>query len=287
MYGDFPFPQHWPETGRNRKSMTAIVRILTSHGFVLAADGRGRDERQNIIRDDFQKIFPVLGRPLGYAVHGYTGVGNEGTKDILIDIHNELENGVRSLARRNPADLIAYADKMVRPVYRALLKAKNDRVLEKYPGKAELDQPGFGILHVWLVGYHNGSPSEVDVRLFHRDQRLYKPVPIQQKIWIGYNPKTLGSLRVAQLLYESNDVRFARFRRTVPSRQVDLTLSEAIEVAKAYINACDSDEGRAVDPEVCEGIGGKIQIATITPSGFQWVPGFEYSEETKKDSGQK
>jgi hypothetical protein len=165
---------------------------------------------------------------------------------------------------------------MTLPVYRSLLKAKNSGLLEKYPGDLEPGQRDPTVFHVWLLGYANGMPIEVDVRLSHRNQRLYKPVAIKQQLWLGYPPKTLGSGEVHNLLYRSDDERLARFRRAMPSRQEDLTILEAVEVAANYIKACDSDEGREVDPRLCPGIGGRIHIATITPlSGFQWAKGYE------------
>jgi hypothetical protein len=50
-----------------------------------------------------------------------------------------------------------------------------------------------------------------------------------------------------------------------------LSLSEGIEIAETYIRACDSNEGRQVDPALCAGIGGHIHIAAITPAGFKWI----------------
>jgi len=49
-------------------------------------------------------------------------------------------------------------------------------------------------------------------------------------------------------------------------------LAEAIELARNYIAACASQEGRIIDPEQCMAIGGHIQVAKITPQeGFAWV----------------
>jgi hypothetical protein len=158
-----------------------------------------------------------------------------------------------------------------------VLKAKQDGLLESYAGKPEPGLPGHTIFHIWPVGCFGGSLREVDVRLFHCDQRLRKPVSINQQLRVSPIPRLIGSSKVAHLLYESNDQRFACFRRAMPERPEDLTLSEGVEIAKSYINACDSDEGRAEDPDVCPAIGGRRHVATITVrDGFRWIPGFEH-----------
>jgi hypothetical protein len=269
LYGDFPLPDLWPPEDWSRESMTAIVRMLTSSGFVFAADGRARDGHHHIVSDDCQKIFPVAGRPLAYAVFGYTGIGNEDSDKILVDVCLELKKAAMNLGNYSPADLVAYGEKLVRPIYNSLLKAKDEGALQKYPGTPEPHSPDCEIFAVWILGYFAGLPSEVMVKMSHREQRLRKPVGRHENLWLGYPPKIMGSPRIDQLLYHTNDHRFATFRRPLPSRPEDLTLDEAIQVASNYIRACDSPEGRSEDPDLCPGIGGRIQIATVTPSGVQ------------------
>src|ERR1017187_3705037 len=105
MFGDFPLPEFWPPTNRSCEAMTAIARIQTVEGFVFAADGRARDEKLQKVKDDCQKIFPIQGSPLAYAVYENAGIGNEGTTDIIVNVCRELEDANRKL-KRNISDLV-------------------------------------------------------------------------------------------------------------------------------------------------------------------------------------
>jgi len=114
---------------------------------------------------------------------------------------------------------------------------------------------------------------ELDLQFRHENQKIVRPrlfpVPEPRMKALDIN----GSKRVADLLIGSDDPKFARFRTPATHwrNRKTLTLSEGIEIAESYIRACDSDEGREVDPRLCAGIGGHIHIATITPAEFKWI----------------
>lgn len=122
-------------------------------------------------------------------------------------------------------------------------------------------------MQIHFVGYFEGKPSRADVRFFHRNQVLAFPTidvrqPSPREI------KIAGSDIVANLLFETEDLRFAPYRK---AREQNFTLAEATEVARNYIRACSHPIGRALD-EKCEGIGGQIHIATVNPGeGFRWI----------------
>ncbi len=277
MYRDYPLPEHWPvEIQGTTDRMTAIVSVLTYDGFVLGADGRGRDEKLEMVKNNFQKIFPAIGTPFGYAVYGNVGIGNEGTKDIIVDTRQELDHSFSALGGGEFADVVEYCEAVAKPVNAAILWAKEKGGLLRYPGDVEPNQPGLCIFRVWVFGYFNGSPCEVSIRFFHRDQKLCDPSIFQQQLRFGTPPKILGSGLVAQRLYQSNDTEFERFRKPFQSKGAGLSIPEAVQLIQSYIAACDSDEGRKLDPRFCEGIGGDVHIASITSTGFQWIEGFEY-----------
>lgn len=70
---------------------TAIIRIYTREGFVVAADGRRRRHRPTgdwaILSDSVQKIFPIEeeGRSLAYAMAGAAQIAGEAGQ-ILFDL---------------------------------------------------------------------------------------------------------------------------------------------------------------------------------------------------------
>lgn len=252
---------------------TAIVRYMTGQGFVIAADGRSRNERLEVIADNLQKIFPVPERPLVAAVYGNAGIGNEGDAEpILVDVASELRRSMEALMGRNMGDLVEYAEKLSRPIYRMLFRVKNDGLLHEYPGQSEENEPGSTIAHIFLFGYFNGIPSEVDIRFFHRDQRLSKPSCQSRRISRS-NPEIWGSRAVAQRLFMSDDPRFTQYRtdKVRVTQAEQLTVTDAVELARNYISACNSDLGRETDPDLCPGIGGHVHIASIREQGFQWI----------------
>ena len=58
-------------------------------------------------------------------------------------------------------------------------------------------------------------------------------------------------------------------------------MGEAQRIARSFIRACGSPQGRRLDPERCNEIGGHTQIATITRTrGFRWVPGHKPYPQT-------
>jgi hypothetical protein len=125
-----------------------------------------------------------------------------------------------------------------------------------------------------LCGYYSHAPYQATLRFFHRDQVL-AGAEIVGRLRVGESVIS-GSERVSELLYRSNDPRFARFRAA------NLT---HIQAAQNYVAACSSEEGLSVDGEICRKIGGRVHAATVTAAhGFKWVPGFEPVSDVRAPS---
>jgi hypothetical protein len=268
---------------------TAIVRLQTTEGFVIAADGRVRGNQNGkleVVTDELQKIYQIEGEFLVYALYGTMGIGkDENDPDVAVNLVSAFKNAVDALHGQHFEDAVQYGNALALPIYNRIRDAKANAKIERFPERdcdAEPDQPGHVIGHVFLFGYYNGKACELDIRLFHRKQSLAQPTVTQRRLWLGYDPEIWGSDTVARLLYTSSEnVFFPAYRRRKPKRQEDLTISEAIEVAKNYILACDSVTGRALDPDFCPGIGGHIHIAVITPNSFRWAVGYEPGGQTE------
>jgi hypothetical protein len=150
--------------------------------------------------------------------------------------------------------------------------AKEIGRIRDYPSAEDVPagRPGTTIVQIYFVGYFEGKASRADVRLFHRNQVLASPMIDSSQALPG-QLEISGSDTLANLLFKTDDPRLARYRRTAPARQEDLTLTEAIEVARNYIRACNDPIAKTVD-EKCGGIGGHTHIATVTSGeGFKWV----------------
>jgi hypothetical protein len=252
---------------------TAIVKIHTADGFILAADGRGKSSATGITQSDIeQKIFPITnsGRVLAYALQGMTNSTDTKTQSIVFDIRTAIEESVRSLAEtKSRHDLNWYASKLWAPVNEMLIKKINKLGDFVFP-VVVADDPGL-ICQVFICGYYRNISSDSVIQFRHENHKVVRPSVLNFKPTI--EPVMMfGSAEVFRLLFKGTDQRFQEFRSfaMTPDKRKHLSLDEGAEVATNYIRACASEVGREIDPEVCSGIGGHIHVAEITPSGFRW-----------------
>lgn len=245
---------------------TAIFRYLTNSGFVIAADGRttGGDDKA-------QKIFEIKGAPAAYALFGNIGIGDwrEDTP-VALDLALEAKKFTESGSNKLLNDFVGYAQDLADALHSQLLNLKDQGVIPRYDGFSEYNDGSSTIAHIFLFGYSNGAPAEVDIVYSHRDQVLRKPLLYP----FGFrhsNPHAWGAAGLFRRMFEFNDPALAKFRRLgMPSPREEISLEDAATIGEDYIRACDSDEGRELDP-FCSHIGGKIHIASIEPTGFQWL----------------
>lgn len=248
---------------------TAIFRYLTnSPGFVIAADGRTTDGN-----DEAQKIFEIKGAPAAYALFGNIGIGDwRENSPIALDLGLETQKFVNLGCDKILNDFVGYAQDLADALYAQLLKLKDDGVIPRYDGFLEYGDGSLTIAHIFLFGYSNSVPSEVDILFSHRDQVLRKP-RLQAYGFRQSNPHAWGAEGLFKRIFGfgfPRDPSLAKFRRLdIPSPPEEISLKDAAIIGEDYIRACDSDEGRALDP-LCSHIGGKIQIADIEPTGFHW-----------------
>lgn len=239
---------------------TAIVRVLTNEGFVIAADGIQRRDDGKIITKSLQKIFPIRDKDkeLACALCGTTTIIDDRDQRVAWDLASEVLKSSRSVALRRSKNLGAYATRLCRPINEALKRARKSGRIDKYPcPKSGMDERGTTIAELMLDGYYHGIPSRVSARFFHVDQKLDQPEINQQSLSIeGYY--FLGSDKIAKT--------FANQPSKISS------IDNAIEQAVKYISLCASPEGRLIDGE-CPEIGGHIHVSIITPNrGFYWAP---------------
>jgi hypothetical protein len=237
---------------------TAIARIDTPEGFVIAADCRAFDYLKGVVSSDsVQKIFPVPNRRLAYTLAGPTIVTRGEPDEIVFDFVEEAKKALQRLPK-NLNNVDEFAEAVGSVLYRSLALANNldtsnwlEYLAEGKPTMISLD------------GYYD---SEVAVQLeLVFNYRPYAPYHIEQRGgWIG-------SRTVNKVLRDRRDPRLVSYRFEEPTN-----LSDAISAAQKYILAYSDPEAHKIDPDTCASVGKRIHMATITQAnGFRWVPGFE------------
>jgi hypothetical protein len=246
---------------------TAIFRYLTSSGLILAADGKVTDlvDRRNQWMN-VQKIFEIRGTPAAYALNGNVNLGGEPE----LHIGQKFGELVNMLTPHPIPDLLAYAEDLAKLLYAWLLDAKAKELIPYFHGYHERGSRTT-IAHILLFGYCKGTPQEVDIWVWHRDQ-----VPgcsAEPFDFARHNPRPWGSPEVWNALLSGNP-KFSKFMTTKipPHGEIEqISLLDAAKIGESYIAACDSDEGRKLDPIMCPTIGGHVHIAAITQTCFHWL----------------
>jgi len=256
---------------------TAIVRMYTPAGFVIAADGRVCDDNNVVISDATQKIFAIENdqRVLAYSFTGSAKLTPEDSDEIVFDFVAEAAKVVQDLATRKSKNLYGYAVRLSVAINALLSDGKKTGRIPTFPtqGRPEPDERGVSICRIFLDGYYNGLASRVQIRFGHEDQKVAEPMIFTDKIQ-AWDSRTVGSQFVRELLLDRSDKTFEAYR--VTPEQFPDALSYAVATARSHIQAHGDPAALALDAEVCRGIGGHIHIATVTPDrGFQWVEGFE------------
>jgi len=254
--------------------MTAVALVYTDSGFAIAADGRctwsdespeGETMRKHDT-DTQQKIFKAswTGADIAYLLTGMVANFNR-SFDLVAETRQALGSvsdlpfgiGIEEFAAR---------------LNDACRNAKNDSRLPKYPVTPhfadKIEQCTIG--NVVLAGYFRaGKPALVRVRLHHDNQTLAEP---QLSVYTPPEPRLFsGSDKIRERLAGGSDARFGRYFHPIDRQS---SLEDAIACATGYVSACCDPFAVEVDP-LCKYIGGRVHAATITPSGFDWVPGFE------------
>jgi hypothetical protein len=242
---------------------TVITWFRTVEGFVIGSDGRNSDaETHQVITDDAQKIFPVE-RPhvrLAYALAHTIRLGRAADQ-VMFDFPTEVPRAFEVLSARRRTDWQLYL--------RALAKTLSERLnASRNSSGLTLDKPTE--TYIFLGGYF-----EKRVKVGHIHFR-HGAVSSEAEPYVHppeFNAPPFGSEAVFDLI-SKGDSRFSQYSE--PKRKNVFTLSEAISRAEKDIRAHCDLEALKLDPDRCRGIGGRVQIATVTfTHGFRWVRGFE------------
>ncbi len=275
VFPDLCIPYHMNRGVAITKMPTAIVKVYTRDGFIIAGDGRDRSVSTGVVRsDDRQKVFPIENhdRTLAWTIQGTATRFNADTGEAYLDIVGTCKKLIEDMAdRKSRHDLNWYASKLKTPIREALQSS-----VEICGPFTDIKSARVFICQISLFGYYRGIASESCILFTHENDKVLNPQifnadpsddPVEAK----------GSEEVANALFNTTSPQFSKFRtKAITERITDrkrfdsLTLAEGKEIAKNYIRACESDEGLRLDEESCSGIGGTITFAEITPTGIIW-----------------
>jgi hypothetical protein len=211
----------------------------------------------------FRSIFP-LGATAMCAVAG----------SIACDLSNDSHFDIRDEFKRQAALLSADDFRSAREYLAALLRpiAATITDLGFFPlGNGTAD---FGdIIAEVIFGVSWGDSVCLDHAVFSHSNNIAQAGFLEYKEG-GAGKTCYGPDAIYNLMYEEPGLpaqgsplsQYAYRLSTTPS------VGEVKKFDVGYIEACCSQEGRKLDPDGCEGIGGHIHVATVKPrSGFQWI----------------
>jgi hypothetical protein len=264
LYGDWFSPEQ-----DEFDMATAIARVYTPEGFVVAADGRKiNHSNPSDIQDTAQKILPVQSEwvDLACSFAGAVILTDDDTNESVFDFLPETARASQELTARSCQNVFDYAGRWSKLINAQLNAAKSTGRFREYPSIRLGDQRGSTIALVYLDGFYEGIPRRLLMRFFHEDQKLYVPEVSPQKLALG-RPLLYGPAPVEALL----DRRDPRLTRYATPQGTAVSVESGIEICKNFVAACASPEALEIDPQ-CASVGGHIHIATITPdAGFKWA----------------
>lgn len=246
---------------------TAIARIYTPEGFVVAADGRTLNAATGKVgTDTMQKIFP-LHHEQGDIACVIAGSGQFFSHMGEFTFGAEVSQAALAIARTEIRNPDHYAGQL------AALVVKKLEVFKLVFQPASL-HARTEATHIWLEGYLAGRPMRRKITLAYQTETVVAEVSAAEldppgKIW------AYGSQLVTGLLFAPKDHGYLTPYWKVCQPPYPATIEDAVRVALAVIRAHCDEEAIRIDSYGCAAVGGRILAAKVTPAGgFEWVQGF-------------
>jgi hypothetical protein len=231
--------------------MTALVSVYTPEGFIIGADGRRRDQNtRSILSEEVRKIYAATGPNLCLA-YGWTGSVvwlSEGKPNF--DFAENSQSVQSNLMSCSFSSLADYATVFSGLIYRRLI-AYNGGMVVKY----QTSHQGSIYARLLLVGYFDDEPMLAEVAFGHRDGLLLAPVLRQLASAPSYFKIVSGSVTVHDALIDAGVM--------VPPTSI----ADGEELVRRYIQTCIDNNETCAE---CTDIGGRLHIAAVTESGFEW-----------------
>jgi hypothetical protein len=267
---------------------TGLAHIFSEDGLVVGADGFNYyrtapgPEGLTLQSRRAQKIYHLPGadREVVCAFYGRVTLSNDADERVFSFIH-AFRNAAKNIRFTPLQNAKEFADRICPLVLEELAAVKREGKLTRYPSPprqpGETDRP---IVRVFADGCFNGQMYRAGICFFHLDQQLgWRPLPHD----LNRSHKSLfyGAERIKKLLFslDESDSRLKKYQtpacRLMAERfrnpDLPIRLDDAIDAAKNFIAACSSKAAMEIEGDDYQRIGGKPQIAVITPGGgFYW-----------------
>jgi len=251
--------------GSRMTGMTAIALCYTKFGYVMAADGRARNDPAKPDyepKEDAQKIFGIVGSDKMLAV----GLMGEIIKlpDGSFDLVAEIAKQKARLANLNFKNLRAYVDKLGDNLAPIFDQGWKDGILDPWEESDPNDENDDLIARLIFAGYFNHRPQSAHLEFRYRNN---KAEPKADNILLSPGQLVLAAPPGIKELIE-NDPQFSDYRKPTGP---DIPIEGARVFVTSWIEACGSSLAVKLIPK-CASVGGDTHVAAITPSeGFHWL----------------
>jgi hypothetical protein len=289
---------------------TAIVRIYTPEGFVIAADGYSDDADAPAL--NCQKIFATSGTfgtlAFGISMLGGASFTNDVTgANLRIVFGQECQHTAEKLQSYTPRSLNEYAEKFSRlfleQVQLRIAKGVEEGIVSDSDYSGWKKSRALTLLHFagYIASGNAGNPLLPSMATYTVRLADGSVEPGTALLNISHSPAVgffYGSQQILSIL-QSEGAQFSKHSEREQDRLAlqiwqqyskpahrdlkegrGISLSSAIEAATSYIQACSDVKARKIDQQ-CHSIGGRIHVGTITfEDAFKWVPNLEPSDST-------
>jgi hypothetical protein len=287
-------------------SMTAITRIFTPEGFIIAADGCACDDDNRRTSTTERKIFAMENLPAwtygcGLSDTPAATFTNEAGPDVYMHFKEDFEHTAGLMATMGGFDNVfsyakGFSDVLKIQIRERVVHAKEQGIISASDCSDFLNLKK--ALKLQFAGYFKGTPSIITTRIiFATDEKtqfvepsfevskagyyLYPPSWVA-RVLVSFDDGDFTGLRPQQIEIAESIVakyRIPEFKKLVQGDA--LPLNDAVKVSDAFIKACSDPQAPELDPK-CKCIGGRIHVAIVRPNeGFAWMPEREPLPETK------
>ena len=228
---------------------------------MIGSDGRVMNDKQEIISDEKCKIFQVNNPAvkLAYGLFGTATIADQ-MDNVLFDF--DVESARAFEEADHTLNWWQYLTAFCAAIEQSLNDARRRCGL---PVDTHMLTHG---TYVVIGGFYGRFQKLGHIEVKHNPERS-EAVPHAYPSGFSF---PFGSIKVLDLV-NAGDPRFSNYSQ--PPRQNLRTLAEGIERVRNDIKAHYDPKALEVDNS-CRGIGGRVQIATVTAlDGFRWVSGFE------------
>jgi hypothetical protein len=170
---------------------TALCRVYTDQGFVIAADGRLYEaDLGKPINESMKKVFPIerTGFSAALSYTGRLGITHKKSGLLVLDYAKEALALTEGLNADDYGDLGLYAKTLAGELSQAIRTYTRNEPLvfrENQEGTRSAEPGGgFAIGCLYLDGFYRNAPMQAMLELFHLKQEFRISVKVEESALI-------------------------------------------------------------------------------------------------------